>query len=530
MKRSLPVLAFFLLLFFVFRAPAAADPASAPVVDRYGQLIASSFPGKILRDSDLDLGAVAEIARLKEIGVPDRFDSYGGRTDLGWHASASGFFRLMRRDGCWWLITPEGNPCFYIGVSTAPATDWDGTPVTGRREMFSGLPESSGQFAPAWKTDMWSEGAGSLYFSFRIANLIRRFGPDWAMREDELSARRLKTFGFSGVAKWGGVSGLPAIPVLHIDPPMSSRRYDVFDESARKRIHDSLLAQILPHLRDPDIVGWSIGNESEEIISPDEIADILAANAQSPAKQALVNYALQRIYGGDIARLASSWQVAATSTADILASVDCQPPAEDAEALREFYADRYYACLYDTVKSIDPNHLYFGSWILPGAWIGSSDWYLMASHADALGYDCYSAQFAPADLNVLLSSIGKPVFCGEFSFPPDYDGSRGFGRFVTSVETEDAAGQAYEQWMKEAAQSPYVIGAGWFQYIDEPVSGRGPGQGADAVYGENYAFGLYTQQDQPHWTLLSYMRRANLAAAPLHNALSSQAQAAGGKH
>ena len=42
------------------------------------------------------------------------------------------------------------------------------------------------------------------------------------------------------------------------------------------------------------------------------------------------------------------------------------PPAADIERLRRFYARAYYRFLYETVKSLDPNHLYFGFWIVPG--------------------------------------------------------------------------------------------------------------------------------------------------------------------
>ena len=135
-----------------------------PQVDRYGQLIAANYAGKLVSDADLDPDAVRETEQLARIGTPVGFDRYGGRTDLGWKSRSTGYFRVETRRGVWWLITPLGNPCFYTSVSAVPSVDWDGTPVTGRDGLFSGLPDSSGRFASAWKKDMWGENQGNGLF------------------------------------------------------------------------------------------------------------------------------------------------------------------------------------------------------------------------------------------------------------------------------------------------------------------------------------------------------------------------------
>ena len=106
------------------------------------------------------------------------------------------------------------------------------------------------------------------------------------------------------------------------------------------------------------------------------------------------------------------------------------------------------------------------------------------------------------------------VFCGEFGFPPDWNGQRGFGRFRTSVPDEAAAGEKYHQWLQAAAKNPWCVGVSFFQYRDQPVTGRGPvGQSApEAVHGENYAFGLVDLTNRPRPELLARVREANLAA------------------
>ena len=124
----------------------------------------------------------------------------------------------------------------------------------------------------------------------------------------------------------------------------------------------------------PAILGWSFGNEYDEIIESGEVTIILSAASTLPAKQALVNQALNAIYGGSVSAMAAAWGVTASSVADLY-NASPTPPLADIETLREYYADQYYGFIYKTVKAIDPNHLFFGFWIVPGWWINSTDWH-----------------------------------------------------------------------------------------------------------------------------------------------------------
>jgi hypothetical protein len=182
------------------------------------------------------------------------------------------------------------------------------------------------------------------------------------------------------------------------------------------------------------------------------------------------------------------------------------------EALRRFYADRYYAFIYRTIKALDPNHLYFGFWIVPGWWENEEDWRLIARHCDVIGYDRYAYEFVDAPLQRLIEETDKPILCGEFSFPPFYGGRRGYGVYSVWTEDEAAAGEAYRRWLRAAARHPFCVGVAWFQYRDQPLTGRGPGRGADLVHGEHFAFGTVDIADQPKWPLVERMREANLQA------------------
>ncbi len=182
--------------------------------------------------------------------------------------------------------------------------------------------------------------------------------------------------------------------------------------------------------------------------------------------------------------------------------------------MRRFYADAYYRFIYQTVKSIDPNHLYFGMWVTPNWWENEADWDLIAPHCDVIGYDFYAKEFNAAPVDRLIAKHDKPVLCGEFSCPPDYGGARGFGRYHNSVTTDAESGEHYARWLAAAAAHPKCVGVFYFQSRDQPITGRGPVPGAaiDLVHGENFPFGIVDVTDRIKWDFAERVRRANLDA------------------
>ena len=293
----------------------------------------------------------------------------------------------------------------------------------------------------------------------------------------------------------------------------------------QEKLRDVLAAQITPHRKDPDVVAWSVGNEHDEIITAGETQAILGKAGDVPAKKALVDEALTALYQHDAGKMATAWGLPPVSTTEegLSGATPAHVPPADIEALRRFYADHYYGLIERTVKALDPDHLYAGFWIVPGWWENEEDWRLIARHCDVIGYDNYAFEFADARLTRLIHEAGKPVLCGEFSFPPQYSGTRGFGLYDQAwVADDQAAGRLYARYVGDAARNSNCVGVAWFQYRDEPLTGRGPGHGPAAVYGEHYAFGLVDIADRPKWEMLAAMRRANLTAAGIRQELPKQ--------
>ena len=82
---------------------------------------------------------------------------------------------------------------------------------------------------------------------------------------------------------------------------------------------------------------------------------------------------------------------------------------------------------------------------------------------------------------------GRPVMIGEFhnGVPAD-----GLGAGLVQVRDQTECGVAYSYYVEQSAALPELIGTHWFQWLDEPVTGRRDG--------ENYNIGFVDVTDRPY--------------------------------
>jgi len=504
--------------------PPATDPHQYdPYIDPYGQAISASFPTKINSDDDFKTAIATEQTWLAANGPLGGMDPYGGSTIAGFPpVKATGYYQRAFLNNRWYLISPLGNPLFYLGITAIPSYS---TPITGREAMFQ-LPPQTGMFADAYSFNINPDPQPTTYFSFSVANQIRKYGTSSKDVKNAHLTQRLASWAFTGGGKFGDFpsnmistpillhGGAPGVPVA-----VTGGHPDVFDPTVVGKLAAELKNEMGTDVTNPYILGWSVGNESAEIITLSETSAMLGLDASSPAKKALVDYALTLPpYNGSVKLLAGAWGVSASTVADLYASKP-NPPGSDVEALRRFYEKAYYSKLYQTVKAIDPNHLYLGSWIASGD--AATDWAIAAANCDVVGFDDFTSGPLSSDLQALFESTNKPVLLGAWGVPSDYAGARGFGwnQYTQAMTLSDSAsGDAYALELASAAANKYVVGAMLFDYLDEPLTGRGDSAGMgnnmtlNLVVDEDFAFGLVDIADTPKYDLVSKVRMANIAA------------------
>ena len=92
-----------------------------------------------------------------------------------------------------------------------------------------------------------------------------------------------------------------------------------------------------------------------------------------------------------------------------------------------------------------------------------------------------------------MAKIDKPILIGEFHFGTASHGVWGSGlRNAGSLENQ---ADLYKQYILEASTHPNIVGAHWFQWSDQPVTGR--------FDGENFRIGIVNITDQPYVPLIN---------------------------
>jgi hypothetical protein len=98
-----------------------------------------------------------------------------------------------------------------------------------------------------------------------------------------------------------------------------------------------------------------------------------------------------------------------------------------------------------------------------------------------------------------------PVIIGEFHF-----GALDRGMFdpgLKAAGNQQDRSEKYAAYIKAAAEAPWCVGAHWFQYTDQPLTGRSDG--------ENYNIGFIDATDDPYPELRAAARAIHTQLYPL---------------
>jgi len=103
-------------------------------------------------------------------------------------------------------------------------------------------------------------------------------------------------------------------------------------------------------------------------------------------------------------------------------------------------------------------------------------------------------------LDTLHELSDRPVIVSEFYMCAEQNrtGDRNLTSTFPVVATQKQRAAGFRNTLEALARLPYVVGADWFQYYDEPPHGRDDG--------EDYDFGLVDIHDQPYKELTSMAR------------------------
>ncbi len=445
-------------------------PPQRPWVDCFGQYTREAWDGKISSKNQLAMQGKKDVGSIDQIPpLPYPHDQYGGlagsKEEFG--LTGSGFFRVSKVNGKWWFVTPEGNLFFALGM--------DSVLNPGRSKMLAHHREAYTSSCPP-KT-------GNFY----IENLKAKFGQNYIESWLRVSLHRISKWNFNTLGKWStraawdegkAVKSMPYTVVLRLGKdvkmvPLTDRGHaipDVFEDDFEKNLSGFLGNEInVKGLKaDPWFLGYMINNE--EILDWKLVRDIMALEGSDWAiKRKLVKW-LQQRYDGRLRQLNRSWGLDSSTFAALQRPQSLRRPHAKARREMETFvgvvAERYFRILSETLKRIDPNHLYLGNnmgWLWSDAAVKA-----YGRHVDVASFDHYTARFDAAFFDHLANLTDRPILVGEHGISVPGRGLR------VNVNGRDQVTRArlYEDYIKDLAQRPYMVGNFYFMIKNQEVGGN----------------------------------------------------------
>ncbi len=530
----------------------AYQAAYRELIDAYGQSTRARWPEKIVDDEQLKVADQRERQQLKG-WLAERqkqpLDNYGGLL-AGPAFEAKGFFRTEKRAGRWYLVTPDGHPFFSLGVNTV-AADGGRTYVAGRETMFKALPAEGEPLAAFYGEGNNDDGNASSqgrgfkkgrWFDFYAANLQRTYGqpcgagaadqPPVGCPQPVLDAARwqahtldrLQAWGFNTLGNWSDpalaqVKRMPYTLPLSIIGDYASistgmdwwgRMPDPFDPRFAMATERAVAIAARDHRDDPWLIGYFADNELAWAAPGDDpkaryglAYGTLRLTTDVPAKRAFLKQlrdkyrnqeGLSKAWGIDL----QAWELMEDPGFEApLPSPEYPEIERDYQHFQQVFADTYFKTISDALKWHAPNHLLLG-----GRYAVSTPEAVKAcvEFCDVLSFNFYTLKPEDGYDFARLAELDKPVLVSEFQF-----GSRDRGPFwpgPVEVAREEDRGPAYGTFLKAAMAQPMIVGAHWFQYLDQPASGR-------LLDGENGHLGLVAITDVPYSSFVESVRQSN---------------------
>jgi hypothetical protein len=450
------------------------DPGSEfleklPVIDEFGQWIAAEWPNKIKDLEQLKKNWGEEEKKL--YSGEFNYCSYGGYMDK--KAKATGFFRVEQIDGKWWFVDPDGHLFFSTGVNCVRSAS--ATQTEGRESYFAALPPAD--LMPRGPSA--ASGPRSRSASFYSWNLLRRLGPEWQQKWVDLTLRRMDAWGLNTIGNWSDqrfytLQKKPYVVTLrgwgmetgYLGMP------DVYSDEWAKSVDQSAARQCVARKDDPYLLGYFVGNEPPWPGREKDLVDMVLAGSETPMQRELKAFLEQ----GDT-------------------------PQRRKEFVYNAF-EKYLNTINAAIRKYDPNHLNLG--IRFGGHV-SDEILRMGRLFDVNSINIYD--YAPTvEVERAYKLAGRPVIIGEFHNGAPGDG---LGAGLVQVRDQTERGVAYSYYVEQSAALPALIGVHWFQWLDEPVTGRRDG--------ENYNIGFLDVTDRPYWDFIEGVKATHKRLLNVHS-------------
>jgi hypothetical protein len=379
-------------------------------------------------------------------------------------------FSVKEINGIWWLTNSENKPFFSSGVCCVnPGLTFD-----------EYTPANPGY--AAWQ-----------HFTDPVS---------WAQNTmDSLTAWGYTTIGgWSSMEHFFKVPGFKmySAPVLAMGATAGAPWFDMWDSTVIKRMDEVAREQITRVVNNPYVIGYYSDNEFgwwHAAMWNMTLQQGPESTSRKKTIELVINY-----YNGKWENLIKDFDPEGAHSFDelkIRGRLYLRPGGNGMQVIRKFsamLAERYYSLTNEIIHKYDPRALILGDryqsfYYNEIAEIAGKYVDVISTNLNAHWNDGTLCRFF---LDNLYKLAKKPVMIGEYYMAAHENRSGNKNSVATfpTVQTQKERANNFLVTSKIIAQTPFIVGADWFQFYDEPTHGR--------TDGENFNMGLVDINGKPY--------------------------------
>lgn len=379
--------------------------------------------------------------------------------------TATGFFRVVEKDGRWWVIDPLGRGTVLLGVDHV--TYWGHHSQRTGRSLHHEANKVKFPDKADWEADTLKRLQA---WGFNLLGA----GCDAKLKHRGLIHTVFLSVG-DLLCRDGNDPDLFICPNEH--RPCSAFP-NVFHPDFAAWADYQARTRCAPNKGDPWLFGYFIDNELAWWGRGAQDTGLFDAVAKLPETHS--------------ARIAQRKFLAARGvTGDA-------PAAVKLDFLR-LAADTYFRVASAAIRRHDPNHLVMGARFAGLGGAHPAVWEVSGKYCDVVTFNCYP--WADLDRNVVLTDRGggarriteafaeqygyvkRPMLVTEWSFPALDAGLPCTGGAGQRFQTQALRTQATELFAKTMLSLPFLVGYDYFMWVDEPAAGISDAFPEDSNYG-----------------------------------------------
>ncbi len=418
-------------------------------------------------------------------------------------AQPAKFVSVEQRDGIWWFVDPEGQPFVSTGINHV-----EPQLILGPHNLSANY-DKYGADLTHWHRVFNPEGSAAKKWIEEVKAHFDAWGVNTFAYHTSVPLSMVKDTHYF----------MPRIRSASLEAYNPMKQFlDPFTDDFAQRVDDAVRRNVELFGDEPNLLGYAYTDVPQFGIGRrgynSWVQALQRQDAGTPGKQVWIDV-LKKHYGTpeEACKVYPYSTYSWTGLAEFKewksygANNEKQLRDETEFLLR--IIEKWYQLHHDSVRRYDPHHLILGD---KCGWRTMREaWPIIGKYVDVITIQWYATYDEQRELLAYIHEVtGKPILLGDSSFSvvkPYQDEAKG-----VLVESQDAVGDAYFEYMRDVMSVPYIVGWHFCGYMEGQRGMQSPDTHEDKQNGFLDPFG------RPFEYTLQRVTEANRLAQDWHSA------------